>query len=522
MPTRRHTSSEVGHYHSEISNVRATNTVVIGNGPAALFLSYILHGNVPVYDSVTHGPHPDPLLHEKLSRFAGKPLFDALDSPNACERLTDHFAASNLSYSSQALPVNTLLDTLLRPNADTELGEVKSRIRWEYFPNKRVDHMVLGSATDAGGQWTEDPVSTNWNIGTLSYSEMFSLPGYSFPEHFKRLHKKPVPDLIRPARCDVSSYYSSYPKAVGIASAIYSGVYVKRISRNPNGFTIQVQRRKNAETFMIISKQLVLASGIFSYTIPPPPIFLPLLQKVQSNHNSSRSGPVLVVGSGFTAADVILSQPPGKRIIHIYKWNPERPSPLKGCHPQAYPEYAEVYRRMKLGTLPASVANSRAGTNPQSSSARNWDTTYEGHPNSQVIAVSGNGTLRILTADDEVIERSVEDLKYCVGRRGSLGYLSTDLRREVGVVDVAWVSAETLRRRVEAGVEVSRNIFVVGSLTGDSLVRYVMGGCTYAAGRIVKDAQTIRIDKAEAEGTFDSDSRSTLHNRNSSWGCIIS
>ncbi|TGZ79841.1 hypothetical protein EX30DRAFT_341939 [Ascodesmis nigricans] len=511
MPHRRpsqYSSSEVSHQHPEISGVRTTNTVVVGNGPAALCLSYLLHGNIPFYDPVTHGPHPDPVLHKKLSKTLGKPLFYALDTPQQSERLTDHFPASNLSYSTQALPLNALLDTLQRPNADTELGEVKGRLRWEKWPQKSVEHMVLGSAPDAGGQWTEDPVSTNWDIGTLSYSEMFSLPGYTFPEHYRRLHKKLPPELVRPTRRDVSSYYAAYPRAVGIASAVYSNVYVKRISRNQGGFTVQVQRRKTGEIFVVLCRHLVLASGIFSYTIPPPPIFLPLLQrpKMQRSHTDGSSGghnTVLVIGSGFTAADVILSTPPNKRIIHIYKWNPDRPSPLKGCHPQAYPEYAEIYRRMKLGTLGTSTQNPRSPHTEHPGSApvmRDWETTYQGFPNAQVIAVSGDGKIKLLTIDEEVIEREITELKYCVGRRGSLGYLSTDLRKEVGALDVAWVSADTLRRRVETGVEVVPGVFVIGSLTGDSLVRYVAGACTYAAGKILKESEDRKALAAQHAG----------------------
>jgi hypothetical protein len=128
----------------------------------------MLHGNVPRYDPVTHGPHPDAVLHGKLSKFSGKSLCDVLDSQKACEYMTEHFHASNLSYSSQALPVNTLLDTLMRPNADTEIGvELKSRLGWDKNPAKRVDHIVLGSAPESGGQWTEEPISANWDIGTL-------------------------------------------------------------------------------------------------------------------------------------------------------------------------------------------------------------------------------------------------------------------------------------------------------------------------------------------------------------------
>lgn len=95
-------------------------------------------------------------------------MYDAIDSPKAYERLTEHFAASTyMSYSSQALPVNVLLDTLVQPNADTEIGETKSRIRWDHDPALRVEHLVLGSAAEPGGQWAEDPVATSWDIETL-------------------------------------------------------------------------------------------------------------------------------------------------------------------------------------------------------------------------------------------------------------------------------------------------------------------------------------------------------------------
>lgn len=140
-----------------------------GNGPSALFLSYLLHGNVPIYDPTVHGPHPDPILHQKLLQIGpNRPLYDALDSPKACSALTEHFSAStSMSYSTQALPINVLLDTLMRPNADTEIGETRTRIRWDRDPSRRVDHLVLGDAGKAGGQWAEDAVGGNWDCETL-------------------------------------------------------------------------------------------------------------------------------------------------------------------------------------------------------------------------------------------------------------------------------------------------------------------------------------------------------------------
>lgn len=176
------------------------------------------------------------------------------------------------------------------------------------------------------------------------------------------------------------------------------------------------------------------------------------------------------MGSGFTAADVIgAAEKAGRKVLHVYKWNPARPSPLKGCHVQAYPEYAGVYRRMKA--VAAGTAVVGAG--------------YEGWPNARVVAAGADGKVGVLSGEGEVVERWVGGLRYCVGRRGSLEYLSPELRRAVGVVDAGWISGDTMRVRVEEDLEVVGGMFVVGSLTGDSLVRFGFGGGVYAAGRIL-------------------------------------
>jgi hypothetical protein len=352
---------------------------------------------------------------------------------------------------------------------------------------------------------------------------MFSLPGYSFPEHYKQIHKETLPELVRPSRRDVASYYAAYPGAVGISSAMYHGTLVQMVSRNDRGFAVRVQRRKTGDMFMIVCRHLVLATGIFTYTIPAPPIFLPLLQKApQLPQRRPSAAPILVVGSGFTAADVILSQPPGKKIIHIYKWDPARPSPLKGCHPQAYPEYAQIYRHMKLATLTSNgQAPKSSNRHSQSNLVRDWDETYEAFPNAQVITVSTQGIIKILTPDDEVIERQVVDLKYCAGRKGSLGYLAADLRKEVGVMDAAWVSADTMRRRVESGIEVDPSIFVIGSLAGDSLVRFGLGSSVYTAGKIIRDFED-QMPPHSAKGGIDRGVGVVMEKNNGTGSCEIS
>src|SRR5262245_28321389 len=124
-----------------------------------MILSYILHGNIPFYNPDT--PHPDPLLHAKLK---DAPQLLHLDIDN----LTEHFEASRLSYSTQALPVNALLDTLIRSNGDMEDAERNTHVEWRYVPERAVSHVVFGKAVQPGGQWTECPAGTSWDIQTLS------------------------------------------------------------------------------------------------------------------------------------------------------------------------------------------------------------------------------------------------------------------------------------------------------------------------------------------------------------------
>ena len=125
---------------------------------------------MPCYDPVTYGPHPDPVLHRKLSKLGTLTrLYDFLKTPEDIYSLTEHFPASELSYSTQAQRVNVLLDTLLRPNGDLELGPAKPNVRWVKDDRARADHLVLGVASHAGGQWSENPVATSSDIQTLRY-----------------------------------------------------------------------------------------------------------------------------------------------------------------------------------------------------------------------------------------------------------------------------------------------------------------------------------------------------------------
>ncbi|KAH8699203.1 hypothetical protein BGW36DRAFT_377458 [Talaromyces proteolyticus] len=456
------------------------DTIVIGNGPSSMILSYILHGNIPYY--APDPPHPDPLLHAKLRAPSTCLLRPDLDT------LTHHFAASRLSYSTQALPINVLLDALLRPHGETDdLGDV-TNIEWRYKPHRAVPHLVLGNASSPGGLWAvDDPVRVSWDIGTLSYAGMLSLPGYTFAAHYRKTKNADLAPFTRPSRKELAEYLRMYPVEAGISDSFLNNMQVDGIERTADGFYIRSHRLR--------CKHLVLATGIFSHLIQPPALLAPLA--TLHNANSSRT-PLLVIGSGFTAADAIISAPVDQPILHLFRWSPdERPSPLRACHQQAYPEYAGVYRLMKRAALASNSAKRPKARRLVSTSfleSRNWDEVYEGIPNAEIVDVQmkdGKAIVTLCLTDGTTIQRPVCGLVYGVGRRGSLGYLDPALRAEIlsGVdsPDENKISAKTLRNKVMEDLEVAPDIFVIGSLTGDSLIRFAFGGCVYAASTLIRD-----------------------------------
>ena len=400
--------------------------------------------------------------------------------------MTEHFSASRFSYSTQALPINVLLDTLVRPLGETDDTNKKTCVKWQYEPDRAVPHILVGNTNTTGGQWVDNPVQASWDIGTLSYGGMLSLPGYSIQDHFEKMLGKHMLPFSRPTRRQVTNYLAAYPAAVGIENSIYCGQNVSKITRTNTGFFIASHE--------ISCKHLVLASGIFTKLIPARPLLQPLFTLPDPPKTQD---PLLVVGSGFSAADVIISTPCDQKIVHIFKWQPKsHPSPLRACNQEVYPEYVEVYRKMKMATLASSAKSGRPRVRRASSAFSEHDadleSRYEGLPNTAIVDVKMDGASAIVTlqrGEETPFERRIGSMTYVVGRRGSLGFLQPNLFREVcGQTEQdALISGQTLREKVIDSTEVAKNVFAIGSLTGDSLIRFAYGGCTFAAGKIMTD-----------------------------------
>lgn len=345
---------------------------------------------------------------------------------------------------------------------------------------------------------------------------MLSLPGYSLPDHLNSDVGMVVDEFDRPSRRSVAEYLKVYPAKVGIDDSVYTNTLVRGISRSAEGFYIK--------SHDIRCKHLVLASGTFSNLVPARPMLQPLLE--MPNSLSLNEFPRLVVGSGFTAADVILSTPVNRKVIHIFKWTPdEHPSPLRACHPSAYPEYATVYKEMKryakqyLGS-PQSPTNSESDPFTRCGP----DCRYEGLPNTYIKDVDVHGESATVTLENShgrIFTREISHMDYVIGRRGSLEYLNSDLFSELlddcECAQSSGIEGRTLRGKAQDNLEVAPNVFVTGSLTGDSLIRFAFGGCIYAAREIMRrnsskamdwetTSMTALDDKAEDRGDAETES----------------
>ncbi|KAK9369245.1 hypothetical protein V1509DRAFT_620159 [Lipomyces kononenkoae] len=534
------------------------DTLIIGNGPSALVLSYLLHGNTPFYDPNTgHGPHPDSVLHSLLE-VCGEDRF-ARERGRHCiygsilhsVTLQQYLRYAQGAFSQVVTPVNFLLDTLVAPNIDIDIhARQKSRVSWSFKKEHVVDHLVVGSSFVPGGQWAGRDVPSK----TLSYAEMLSLPGFSFSEYYKATHGKEPDSYSRPMRSEVAAYYAMYPSQVGIADAVHANYTVLSIHRSDgktgNLFKAIIQNNDTASLQVVTARQVVLATGVFTHQVPADPILYPIVSRQQATNHFGRThfdsdGAVLIIGSGFSAADAILSVPEDKKIIHLFQWDPKnRPSPLRACHKETYPEYAGLYKLMRL------AASSRGRWSNCGSNCSSIAGRYEGFANCSIIDATPH-VIKVLLPSGTTIERRISEIKAYVGRIGVISYLSSNLRSEVGVgPDQIWASKYSFRKRITSrmerwtpvgttqsgidtdthmqeghvmqkwtnvlgqsgckvpafescegyvndyatcyGLEVADGVFVIGSLVGDSLVRYVLGGCVTVAGNIIERTNSAR------------------------------
>lgn len=489
--------------------------VVIGNGPSAIFMSYVLSGNIPYYDRESYGPVPDqrldvllePYIFEKNTK--NKSLVDAIID----KELINYIANGYQSFYSSMLPENLLMDVLV---AVDESGFIspdmkQSRIKWIYQPQQAIDHIVLGSSSQPGGQWWgRNPDSSQDK--SLSYGEMLSFPTYPFSDFYKESTGHIVSDFYRPTRDEVANYYAQFVSRVGISGNFHNSTVVNYVDKSfDHKIVVCAVDKVTGIEKSYFADFAILATGIFekpmhtskqssfdevsrlvtsdNITSQPeslsvtPPLCTPPCED-PSTHSPC---PILVIGSGVSAADVINDNASKNSIIHIYKWNAiNNQCPLRKFDQELYPEYYSVYSKMK-----SSAEKKNQFDHDFSGSLKNFTIgrshEYEGIANAVVTGLSPDGIVDIKLPNGNTLIRRVRKIELRVGRSGSLDYLSPRIIKQRGPATKETFRTYINQRKISDGGPfcLTKNVFIIGSLCGDTLVRFLHGSCL----RVRKDIE---------------------------------
>ncbi|XP_065570742.1 oxidative stress-induced growth inhibitor 1-like isoform X1 [Artemia franciscana] len=377
---RRSYSSSLTSYETVDSpRIRANSTsdqvkpeikpvVVIGNGPSAITLSFMLSGWRPYYNGSLQRNHPNEFLHARLMENPGMSLVD-----------------QNLEFLSEGLigrsknPVSLLFDSLQHPNAD--FGEdTPSFLSWKYHPEVAIDHVVLGKGPP-GGSWQ----AMDGHILTISLGSWMELPDLPLRDSMKSGDS-------RASVSTVANYYSNYVERKGLRKYFKNGNFVtsvRKVSRpeatnvrclaceEPYFFGREIHlcelltnnqiwevhgfSEQTKKSFCYLTPNVVLAVG--GNDIPNSlrvsgensPFVLKSLntfeQLLDSGELNDKSDPVLIVGAGLSAADaVIAARHYSIPVIHSFRRGVADPALIfRQLPPTMYPEYHKVYQMMVDG-----------------------------------------------------------------------------------------------------------------------------------------------------------------------------
>lgn len=180
---------------------------------------------------------------------------------------------------------------------------------------------------------------------------------------------------------------------------------------------------------------------------------------------------VLVVGAGLCAADaVLLALDRGAKVIHVFRNDLRRDKLIfSQMYESDYPGYCHVYRLMQ---------------------GKEVDPNYHCHAKSRICKFSKNGC-SVLEESQEVVTWSDISLgAVLIGADAEMSFLPPQLVSKLGMY------SETLPINAKHNpmytdpltsvtVEASSSLYAVGSLAGDSFVRFGLGSALAAAHHIV-------------------------------------
>jgi len=452
---------------SQYTDAEECEVVVIGNGPNALTLSYMLAGNWPYY--MAHH-HPDPILNHKL-----------------CEELGKSLIEQDLDYLSEGLegrsfnPVALLFDQLQRPN--TDLGfEQGSCLEWTYNSDHVVNHLVLGCGPP-GGSWHDMQGSQL----TLSLNNWLELPGFDFQDWLREhkhdnvrkpctLSKSDSADVgntyNRATASHVAQYYKDYVDKMNLSKYIKTDCKVLSVKRGKTGLWevrgVKGTFTNDIEPFQVLCHNVVLATGNSKPKLLGIPgedhdfVYHHMIDMDEFiDDRQETPDPCLIVGGGLSAGDAVLGLlSKGIPVIHSIRRSINDIKVIyNNLTPEVYPEYCSIKEMMK-----GSHHNALNGS-------------YECLPKTKLVEVCSNKICVFKNSDGTYFKRKVSNVFVLIGGRPELSFLpeASQLGLEKNLVidskanplDINPFTYECYNQQ---------GLYALGPLVGDNFVRFGMGG----------------------------------------------
>ncbi|XP_054276279.1 oxidative stress-induced growth inhibitor 1-like [Macrosteles quadrilineatus] len=456
--------------------------VVIGNGPSALGLSYMLAGHLPYYNGL---PHPtDDMLTARLQAISTtRPLF-----------------TQDLEFLSQGLegrstnPVSVLMDHLTHPAADLGL-DTPPLVEWRPHPDSAVDHIVLGKGPP-GGAWQ----AMDGNVLTISLSSWMELPGLEFRK-WEMLHNGGTSTTVRRVPvASVAAYYRDYVRLMRLGKYLRNNVVVTSVRRLPPlnlkkdcscasaQWSVEGYDTETHKPFSYVCRSVVMATGS---TDQPNRLCVPgemdntswvfhdlaafekaLAQFVKDNpgiKDGSRSvDPVCVVGAGLSAADAVLAcRFHSVPLIHVFRRSGI--SPEHALPENMYPEYHKVREMMNAG------GRGYAG--------------YEAYPHHRVTHIASDShkvSISSPSGHQSVLQASL--MVILIGSRPDLSFLPAEFHdgQTLAVDPEQPLDCRSNPLAVDPWTHkvlgVGEGVYAAGPLVGDNFVRFLLGGATAITG----------------------------------------
>lgn len=491
--------------------------VIIGNGPSAITLSFMLAGNWPYYNRENE-PHPIDYLHNRLVSLQ-----------------SDSLLVADLDFLSQSLtgrslnPVSVLFDQLQHPNTDFGSNQA-SVLKWNFHKEKMLDHVVLGCGVP-GGVWHQiAKASKRKKLQTVSRARWMQLPNHPIvdnqkPEANQRIKFELVADYYKRyvEHFKLSQYFQNNTKVINVEwnnklncfivdaiqkcqdkcqNAIKSS-FCRVLSNVTNRTCIRLRYYTN---------KVVLATG--NHNIPTMlnisgennSFVIHSLDQLENVVNCSKrrrqcfTDPVLIIGSGLSAADALtllgakLKRP--VNAIHIFRRSINDRSLIFNQlnNENTFPEYYQVYSSMKQSIKSPYCLNcfTKHGSH------------YQAYHRCVLTNINGdNHTATLEFIDKKSDERcakcrqtlhhqtniKVSLILILIGSKPQLDFLSEEILENLCVDST--IPIDTRHNPINIDHSTYQcigqpNLYAIGPLVGDNFVRFVQGGSLATASDLLK------------------------------------